>query len=196
MKNFLTGTVFFFLLVTIPKQSIGQTNYQIDDQSFLNVVERPDEEFLILQMRLGRHILSEGIIGYIHRGGILLSLEEVAMALEFAISVDLSAGQASGWFLSDSRLFALDISRQEVIIDGQKHSFEPELVELHRDGIYVDASLFRQWFPIDLKYDLPRLFIEVSSREKLPIELRLEREKARQHLGRRAAAAPPRLDSG
>lgn len=183
LKNLLTPAFFFIIASAFPFQSVCQTINEKGEHSSLTVVERPDEELLILEMRLGRYILSDGITGYIHRGGVLLPLEEVAMALELAITVDPQAGQASGWFFNENRLFALDIARGEVIVEGRTESFDRELVELHSDGIYVDATLFKRWFAVDIEVNLPRLIIQVSSPEKLPIELRLEREKAQSRLG-------------
>ena len=37
-------------------------------------VERPVEDEVILAVRLDRHLLSDGVIGYLHRGGVLLPL--------------------------------------------------------------------------------------------------------------------------
>ncbi len=194
---FLTLTI-LVISTALPLWSVsGQPIEERKSGNPLVPVERSDEELLVLEVRLGRYILSDGIIGYIHRGGVLLSLEDMARVLEFPISVKLATGQADGWFINKNRRFSLDIARGEVVLKGKAQSYERSLVELHRDGIYIDATLFGQWFPVDLEYDLARLIVNVVSREPLPLEKRLEREKARQLLGRGAGAAPvyPRVNA-
>jgi len=192
-------TLIFLVIVpwAASKKIACQTSAEGQQLSPLNPVQRPTEELLVLEMRLGRYILSEGIIGYIHRGGVLLSLEELARVLEFPINVEPKSGQAAGWFLNENRLFSLDIARREVVVEGRTHSFDPDLVELHSDGIYVDATLFKQWFPVDIEVDLPRLVINVTSHERLPIEQRLEREKIQDRLSRGSLIRPiyPRAKS-
>jgi hypothetical protein len=146
-------------------------------------------------MRLGRYILSESIIGYMHAGSVLLSLQEFADALDFAVSVDQASGQATGWFLEPNRQFALDVSRCEVSVEGRLSLYDSKFVEVHPDGIYVDAELLANWFPIEIKYDLSQLILDISSKEMLPVEKRLERDKARKrlHLGTMSFPEYPRV---
>jgi hypothetical protein len=63
----------------------------------LEYVSRPDEQLLILEVRLKRYILADGMFGYIEEGGLLLPLGEYVRMLEFNISVDTSNGRANGW---------------------------------------------------------------------------------------------------
>ncbi len=177
------------LALAFPPSASGQ------ERASLTPVQRPEEELLVLEVRLGRFVLSDGLIGYLHRGGVLLPLEEVARALDFPITVDPSSGQADGWFLQENRRFSLDLARGEVVVEGRPAPYNPSLVELHRDDIYVDTTLFGRWFPVDFEFDLPRLLIKVTAREPLPIEQRLEREKRRAGLGRgRERPVYPRVD--
>lgn len=151
---------------------------------------RSDEDLLILEMRLGRHVLSESIIGYMHTRGVLLSLQEFVDALDFAVSVDQASGQATGWFLDPNRQFALDVSRCEVSVEGRLSQYDSKFVEVHPDGIFVDAALLANWFPIEIKYNLSQLVLDISSKEMLPVEKSLERDKARERLHRGTAASP------
>ncbi len=160
-------------------------------------VERPIEDELVLEMRLGRYILSDGFLGYLNRSSVLLPLGEVAAALDFPITVDPVTGQAEGWFLRENRRFFLDIARGEVVIEGRTETLPPGLVELHFDDIYVDTTLLARWFPIDVGFDLSQLTVEITSREPLPIEERLAREQANARLGQGGSvrAVYPRLET-
>jgi hypothetical protein len=158
--------------------------------SKLTPVERPPEDELILEMRLGRFVLSDGVLGYLYRGGVLLPLDEIARALEFPIVADPGSGQAEGWFLRENRRFSLDMGRGEVVVEGRRGGFDPALAELHVEDIYVDTTLLSQWFPVDFEFDLSRLLITVTSREPLPLEERLERERRAALIGRGALERP------
>ncbi len=77
---FLTLTI-LVISTALPLWPVsGQPIEERKSDNSLVPVERPDAELLVLQVRLGRYILSDGIIGYIHRGGVLLSLEEMVRA--------------------------------------------------------------------------------------------------------------------
>jgi hypothetical protein len=160
----------------------------------LVIVNRSDDELYILELRLKSFVLSPGILGYLDGSTLYLPLGQVAEALEFPISVDPDGGRASGWFLSENRLFALNMARQEVVVEGRRGTYDPRSVELHVDDIYVDARLLSRWFPVDLRYDLSNSIIKARSREPLPVEARLAREEARAKLTSVEAGDRPRYD--
>ena len=160
-------------------------------------VTRPDEDLLILELRFKQFTLKDALIGYLHDGGLLLPLDEFVRALEFPITVEPGSGRANGWFLDENRLFSLDLARHEVIIEGKRASFNPQLAEAHTEDIFIDARLLTRWFPVDISFDLANLLVIVTSREPLPIEQRLAREKRWEKLrGRRQRESPdyPRAD--
>ncbi len=156
-------------------------------QKSIQYVERSFEEELILSVRLQKYILSDAIIAYQHQTGVLLPLSEIMYALDFAVEVDTRTGIASGWFLRENRSFHLDAVAGELTLLGQKTSYQKELVELHEDDIFVDSSLFAKWFPIDIEVALPLSRVKVTSREPLPLEERLAREKRQGRLGKGGA---------
>ncbi|MFB3135738.1 MAG: SPOR domain-containing protein [Rhodospirillales bacterium] len=160
-------------------------------------VTRPDEDLLILQLRFKQFTLKDAFVGYLNDGGLLLPLGEFVRALDFPIAVEPESGRANGWFLSENRLFSLDLARHEVIIEGKRASFNPQMAEAHTEDIFVDARLLTRWFPVDISFDLASLLVTLTSREPLPIERRLAREKRWEKLrGRRQRESPdyPKAD--
>ncbi len=157
----------------------------------LVVVSRSDDELYILELRLNDIVLNEGLIGYVDNSTLFLPLGQLADSLEFPISVDPSNGQANGWFLSENRLFSLDVRWGEVVVEGRRGRYDPRSVEVHADDIYVDSRLLSRWFPVDLRFDLSNSIVQAESREALPIEARLAREELRARLaGQRGAERP------
>lgn len=156
----------------------------------LRVVKPSEDDLLILEMQINRLVLSEGLIAYQIPSGVCLYLAEFARALDFPIEVDLEAGRAEGWFLREDRIFVLDLARREVTIAGEARAFDTNRLQLHPDGICVELTLLSAWFPIQLKLDLSDAIVDVISREPLPIELRLAREKQRAGLGQGQGRMP------
>ena len=70
----LPAILLVFLFLTFSKSAFSETTAESSPNSSLIVVERSDEELLVLEMRLGKYVLSDGLIGYSHRGGVLLSV--------------------------------------------------------------------------------------------------------------------------
>ncbi len=134
---------------------------------------------MILQMELGDYMLTDAIEGYLNEGSLLLPLSEFVEVLDFAIGVSPGTGTASGWYIRENQLFSVDINSGEVVLAGKKSRFDPALVALFEDDIYIDVRLLAKWFPVDIRFDLPNLLIKIKSREPLPIEVRLKRDERR-----------------
>lgn len=180
-----------------PARSDAAAQVQTAAESGLQRVSRSDDDLLILELRLRSFVLGDAIEGYLEGGGLLLPLGDFTRALDFPISIEPESGHAEGWFLDENRLFALDLQRREVIVMGRRMALDMELVEFHERDIYVDTRLLSRWFPVDVEFDLSNLTVEMTSREPLPIEQAMERERRRAKLlrstdGRRAGY--PKLD--
>jgi hypothetical protein len=154
-------------------------------------VQRPEAELLLLNLRLGPSILVEAMPAYPVVGGVIVPLGEVCRALDFSIRVDVAAGTADGFFISENRRFALDMKSQRVEVEGKPRRFDSSRIEVHQDDIYVDAQLLSEWFPMDLTVDLSSLLLAVRPRELLPVQKRQEREqKAAKELSSLGYAGP------
>ncbi len=149
--------------------------------------EPPD---LLLEVRLERHLLSDGIGAYQRDGEVLLPLGEMARMLTIAIRANPAENHASGYILDERRGFRLDLLERVVVRDGERQPFNPAQVLTRADDIYVASSLLGRWLPADFDIDLPSLTLKVRPREKLPLQARLERQ-GKGVTGARAAAGDP-----
>lgn len=148
------------------------------------------EDFaVIVELRFERYVLSDGLIAYDEGGRLYAPLGQIAAALDFAISVDLAAGTASGWFLDESRGFSLDLSQSRVVAAGERMSLDAADAAAGFDDIYVDLALLERWFPVTPVYTRSALLVEIASREPLPVEQRLERARTQAGLARAGAGA-------
>lgn len=138
-----------------------------------------DENLLIVEVFVERFGTGENIEIFQHEGGFFVPLGYLASVLEFPVKIDSSSGEASGWFIRENRIFDLNLARAEVVVEGQKRTFDPALAHVYYGDIYVDQSLFSDWFPIDLELRFSDLVLVLKPKEKLPFQERLAREKAR-----------------
>lgn len=136
-----------------------------------------DTPDLLLEVRLGRHVISDGVGAYQQGSDVLLPLGEMARLLTLAIKADAAAGQASGYILDEQRSFHLDLARQ-LVIQGPRHMpFDAALVRRGADDLYVPSRLLASWLPVDFAVDMSTLLLTVSAREKLPLQARFERRE-------------------
>lgn len=157
-----------------------------------------DPNLLLLEVRLDEHVLAEAISSYQVGRETFLPLGEVARLLTLAIRAQPEQGTAEGFVLSEARGFSLNVAQARLRLADQTQGFDPALVRLQRDDIYVASTLLSRWLPLDLEVDLSSLTLRVQPRERLPLQERLERER----LGARASARTggyedpgyPRLD--
>jgi hypothetical protein len=138
---------------------------------------RPEEELLLLAVRLDRSVLTDTLVAYPLEGTIIVPFGELMRLLDLAIAVDVVNGRASGFFIQENRTFNLDVDSATVTVEGRMSSFDPARIEVHQDDIYVDIDLVRQWLPLDITTNLYASLLTITPREPLPMQLRAEREK-------------------
>lgn len=141
--------------------------------------------FLLLELYLDNEPLADILSAYEINNDILLPLGELTRLLTIGVTVDYRTKVASGFILSEDRIFRLDIASQTVTLLTGTEPFTSEQVLWIDDDIYVSSKLLQRWFPLDLHIDLSRLSVTVAPREKLPIQLRLDREQLAKGLRRR-----------
>ncbi|KRT53779.1 hypothetical protein Ga0074115_101114 [endosymbiont of Ridgeia piscesae] len=169
-----------------PPQELNSAAMVVPDAEVsLEPTSRPAEDELILQLVVGRTVLSDGLLGYLVPSGVLLPLSDFFYAVEFPIQVTAAEGHASGWFIDERHQFDLDYARGEVRVDGRVHKLNRNLVELHQHEIYVHSSLLQQWLPLRLSVDLASLRLKLEPDEALPFQQRAQRQMRRQMLGRK-----------
>jgi hypothetical protein len=136
-----------------------------------------DADMLLLEVRLDRHVLSDGLTAYQAPEQVLLPLGEFARLLTLAIRTQPEQGTASGFVLQEERTFYLDANKGTVTLGDRKEAVDPALIKIYPDDIYVASQLLARWLPVDLKVDFAGLALEVRPREPLPLQRRLERER-------------------
>lgn len=136
-----------------------------------------EDNLVLLEVRLGKQILSDAVNGYEIGREVLLPLGELARLLTLAIRVAPGEGRASGYILSEDRAFSLDVPGRVLEIAGRREELDRAQFKIHADEIYVSSKLLARWLPVDLALDMPSLALEVRPRETLPLQARLSRRE-------------------
>lgn len=136
-----------------------------------------EENLLILSLQNNEMGIRKTIFAYGDNRVTLLPLNDIMQSLDFEVAVDGENGTAKGWFISENRDFALDTANSTVTIAGKEIPYDSSLVTVAEGEVFVDAQLLSNWFPVDFNVARGELLVSVEPREKLPIQVRLEREQ-------------------
>jgi hypothetical protein len=154
-----------------------------------------EDDLLLLDFVLNRQRLATSVTAYAHGKTAVVSLAETGGALEFPIVVDHETHTANGWFIRPERTFTLNFDSRFVEIEGRRSSFSKDDVFLHQDAIFVSLETLSKWFPVDLRYQSTSLSIDVSPRERLPVQERQARRDNAQQTYTVGPATLPFIDS-
>jgi hypothetical protein len=158
------------------------------------IADEPESEpnLLLLEVRLDQSVLSDAIPALEVGEHTLLPLGELSRLLTIGVQTQSQQGTASGFIVSKERSFSLNLSEGRVTLAGKHLSFDPALVLAEPDDLYVAVSLLERWLPVTFEVDRPRLALRVHSLEPLPLQARLQRERA----GERASGHGTYVDPG
>ena len=154
------------------EMSVGKPKKDVVAESGMEVSE---DDLVILQPVIDRIPVNDFIQSYHIGHTYLLPLQALADILEFPISVDIDAGKASGWFISEDRTFSMDLVSRQAKIGGISKPLPRDKVYKTDTDIYIDSNLISQWFPLDFEFDLSKLLLKISPREMLPFQIREKR---------------------
>jgi len=147
----------------------------------------PDQQLnlLIANLLLDGDQLSDTIYLYELGNDVLLPVGELAQQLTLGVTVDPVSHVASGFLLQEGAAFRIDPASGKVTLPTGQEDFDPRLVRWIDGDLYVASRLLQRWWPVDFRFNMNALSLQALPREKLPIQLRLERERAASRLGGR-----------
>ncbi len=147
-----------------------------------NIIHESEMSFVSLHLR--EYVIKDAVNIYGKGDDTCLVLSDFVSGVEFPISVDRQSQSAKGWFLNESRIFFLDYAHQMVVVGGVSKPLEPGSVIATEDGPCVKLKTLSSWFPVNFTYQPKDGIVTLESRERLPLEQRLERENLRAQISR------------
>jgi hypothetical protein len=137
---------------------------------------KTEANLILLEVRLGSQLLSDGVTAYEIGRHVFLPLGEMARLLTLAVRVT-DEGRASGYVLTEDRNFSLDVPAGAVHAGGKDEELDRSQVKVEAEDVYVDSRLLARWLPADFDIDMSSLTLKVRPREPLPLQERLARRQ-------------------
>lgn len=181
------GLLIAALLIALWPAAAGAASPLMDPGAARADGSAPREPLLFV-VSLDRLILTQGLPVFRQGTRYFLPLGELCRLLDLAVEVDPAGGYATGFLIDEKRRLALDLKFRRVSLAGETFSFHEDAAFAEPDDIYVDTVLLESWLPVALVVRFNDLMVKVIARQKLPLQLRLEREKK---LAASAKSKPP-----
>lgn len=162
----------------------------------VEVVERPDEQLVILDVRLPEFRLTRDMIGYYDQQAerLWLPLWLFVDLTEIAIDVDIEEGYAEGWIHEQQQTFELDLAEGTVTLADRTRELAPGDAELHYDDIYVDIERLAEWLSFDWEFDFSKMELQLDPDPLFPPQRQLLRERRRERIEEVRVRDEPRYD--
>ncbi|HWR11531.1 MAG TPA: carboxypeptidase-like regulatory domain-containing protein [Rectinemataceae bacterium] len=141
------------------------------------IVEPNEDELLLCSFSVERETLSQELETYVIERSLYLPLGAICRLIECGLDVDSGSGIALGYLWDEAHTFSLDMAARRVDLAGKRAIYDEGRIEAHSDDIYVEASLLSEWFGMPIQADRYDAAITVWPQTKLPIQLRLERDR-------------------
>jgi hypothetical protein len=137
----------------------------------------PEEQFIldvtIRQLRLG-----DTVRAYNAPEGTCVVLGDFLTALDVPIRIDLSAKTASGWAFTEKNRISIDYGAGRVSYGAKSaEAIAPGTIRETPDGWCVQTSALTHWFGIGVKPMTSGSLLMLTSDQKLPVELEMERQQ-------------------
>ena len=159
----------------------AQTSRDISPQAVEEAIADP-ANLLLMDVTVDRISVAGAMTAYQVGPAVYVPMGEMARVLTLLVQVDTATKLAKGFLLKTEQTFTLDAAAGRVILADEEKSFDPVRVSVQSDDIYVDTALLEEWWPIRIKPDLSTLKLIVKPLQPLPLQLRLQRERAARNL--------------
>ncbi|MFM9853184.1 MAG: collagen binding domain-containing protein [Sphingomonadaceae bacterium] len=134
-----------------------------------------DDDALLFEVRLAQYRLGDGVRGYQTPRGTCVDLADTIMALDVSIRVDKKLRRATGWAFEERRSLTIDREANTVQIMNNEERIAPDAIYDTPEGWCVDTAVLARWLGVDLVADTSNAQLVLTSSNKLPVQLQLER---------------------
>lgn len=133
--------------------------------------QAPDiDDAVLFDIHLGELRLGNGARGYAISGGYCVNFEDVASALDVAVTIDASNRRAEGWAFDEHNLLVIDRDRNVVRYAGRSAAIAPATIISADGGWCVDTGALGTWLGVTLLPDLLNAVLLVRSEKLLPVQ--------------------------
>ncbi len=126
---------------------------------------------LILEVRQGRETLSLTFPSLDTNGKFYIPISELADIVKFKTNIDVEAGIAEGFFITEDNSYQLNIHKNTLTLKEQETRFQSGevFISQHKYGggdIYVTPGLLNKIWPLDLSLDPLKQILYIKNENK------------------------------
>ncbi len=136
-----------------------------------------DDDQLLLDVRVGKYRVGDGVRGYQTNAGICVDLADIIIAFDLPVRLDKKSRRATGWLFEESRTFTLDREAERVQIMNKSSALAASDIYDTPEGWCVDSKALSRWLDVALVPDLSEALLVVKAERKLPFEMAEERKE-------------------
>ncbi len=136
-----------------------------------------EEDQLLLDVRVGRYRVGDGVRGYQNDTGTCVDLSDIIIAFDLPVRIDKKSRRATGWLFEEQRTFVLDREAGAVQIMNKTTALVPSDIYDTAEGWCVSTATLGKWLNVKLTPDLSDALLVVSADRKLPFEMAEERKE-------------------
>jgi hypothetical protein len=192
--GFLTVCVLAFISSPTDAQ---QKNNKVTNQNYKTERYRIGEE-LFFSVEVGNFALGD-IYALNTEDGIFIDLDSYIVATDFQIEI-VDFLHYQGWYAKEENTFSLQRNEENIFVvktNTIDRQLSDEEIQIFTDIVYVSPKLIYELFKIGHEFDETSLTLTLYPEQKLPIQLKLERENKRlRSSGRKGHAQYPQLWRG
>lgn len=133
------------------------------------------DDAVLLDARLGKYRLGEGIRGYATPDGVCVDLADTIMTLDLPVRLDKKLRRATGWAFDERRTITLDREANTVqIMNKMTHLAAGDVYDAP-EGWCVSVKRLSDWLGVTLDADQTNAVLMIKSDTRLPVEMAIER---------------------
>ena len=133
------------------------------------------DQLLLFAVQFDNATLTESLTAYGDPADPLIPLGELTRLLEIGLFVQPAAGLASGRLGENQRSITIDLAAGRALIGGKVVVLVPPDSKVTATDIYLRASLVEKLLPIAIRASADEMILDLTAKEKLPIQSRRER---------------------
>ena len=152
-----------------------------------------EDDLLVVQLSVGEYTDDEPLFVYQSPELTLVPVASIANILSIALQSDVDSLTLSGWLVTESNTFELDLENQRYYVRGLAQTWD-QTTQFSDDGfeIYLDLQTAQRLLDVKFDVDVPQLQLRVEEDPNIPVLARLERERKRDLIDRPELMTTPK----
>lgn len=134
-----------------------------------------ENDLLLVEVVLDRLAITDSLPIYASPVGLLIPVGELSRLLDADLNVQLGEKRIVGTIGEARRSVVTDLANGIARVDGNLQLLMPGDMVVGANDIYVRATLLEKLLPVRLRFDEAALRLELTAREPLPIQSKLDR---------------------